>query len=131
MPAAALLAVVVGALAYFFTDQRATGVLAALLVLAHLPLDFITGRKLFWPGGELMGLRLYDHPIGDFVVEVALVVARLVAAAPAGVGTAMGDRTRRARLAPRDPGLGRGGRGDQGRREAVGLRGAGRASGSD
>jgi hypothetical protein len=74
IPAAALLAVVVGALAYFFTDQRATGVLAALLVLAHLPPDFITGRKLFWPGAELMGLRLYDHPIGDFVLEAALVI---------------------------------------------------------
>jgi len=73
LPAAAILAVVFGALAYFFTNQRATGVLAALLVLAHLPLDFITGRKLFWPGGELMGLRLYDHPIGDFVVEFSLV----------------------------------------------------------
>jgi hypothetical protein len=74
IPAAALLAVVVGALAYYFTDQRATGVLPALLVLAHLPLDFITGRKLFWPGAELMGLRLYDHPIGDFVLEAALVI---------------------------------------------------------
>jgi hypothetical protein len=75
LPAAAILAVVVGAVAYFFTDQRATGVLAALLVLAHLPLDFLTGHKLFWPGGELMGLRLYDHPIGDLVVEFVLVFA--------------------------------------------------------
>jgi hypothetical protein len=74
VPAAALLAVVVGALAYYFTDQRATGVLSALLVLAHLPPDFITGRKLFWPGAEMMGLRLYDHPIGDFFVEGALIV---------------------------------------------------------
>ena len=74
VPAAALLAVIVGALAYYFTDQRATGVLSALLVLAHLPPDFITGRKLFWPGAEMMGLRLYDHPIGDFFVEAALVI---------------------------------------------------------
>ena len=74
VPAAALIAVVVGALAYYFTGQRATGALSALLVLAHLPPDFITGRKLFWPGAEMMGLRLYDHPIGDFVVEAALVV---------------------------------------------------------
>lgn len=73
LPAAALLAVVVGSVAYYFTGQRATGLLAALLVLAHLPPDYITGRKLFWPGGELMGLRLYDHPIPDFVVEYALV----------------------------------------------------------
>jgi len=74
VPAAALLAVVVGALAYYFTGQRATGGLSALLVMVHLPLDFITGRKLFWPGAELAGLRLYDHPIGDFVLETALVV---------------------------------------------------------
>ena len=73
VPAAALIAAVVGALAYYFTDQRATGILSALLVLAHLPPDFITGRKLFWPGAEMMGLRLYDHPIGDFVLEAALV----------------------------------------------------------
>ena len=72
--AAALLGVVFGALAYYVTGQRATGVLSTLLVLVHLPLDFITGRKLFWPGAELMGLRLYDHPIGDFFVESALVV---------------------------------------------------------
>ena len=74
VPAAALLAVVVGALAYYFTGQRATGALSALLVLAHLPPDFITGRKLFWPGAEMMGLRLYDHPIGDFALEAALVL---------------------------------------------------------
>jgi membrane-bound metal-dependent hydrolase YbcI (DUF457 family) len=73
VPAAALVAVVVGALAYYFTGRRATGVLSALLVLAHLPPDFITGRKLFWPGAELMGLRLYDHPAGDFALEAALV----------------------------------------------------------
>jgi hypothetical protein len=74
VPAAALLAVVFGAVAYYFTDQRATGVLSALLVLAHLPPDYITGRKLFWPGAELMGLRLYDHPIGDFALEALLVL---------------------------------------------------------
>jgi hypothetical protein len=72
--AAALLAVVVGAVAYFATGQRATGWLAAVLVLAHLPADFITGRKLFWPGGELMGLRLYERPAADFVLEGLLVL---------------------------------------------------------
>jgi membrane-bound metal-dependent hydrolase YbcI (DUF457 family) len=84
LPAAALLAVVVGSLSYFFTGQRATGVLAALLVLAHLPLDFITGRKLFWPGAELMGLRLYEHPFADFALESALVFLgwRLLRARP-------------------------------------------------
>jgi membrane-bound metal-dependent hydrolase YbcI (DUF457 family) len=74
VPAAALLAVIVGALAYYFTDQRATGLLSALLVLAHLPPDFLTGHKLFWPGADMMGLRLYDHPIADFALEAALVI---------------------------------------------------------
>ncbi|MFL5620616.1 MAG: hypothetical protein ACJ79A_19735 [Gemmatimonadaceae bacterium] len=73
-PAAVLIAAVTGAIAYFATGQRVTGVLAAVLVLAHLPPDYVTGRKLFWPGGELLGLRLYDHPLADFAVE-ALIAA--------------------------------------------------------
>jgi hypothetical protein len=74
VPAAALIAVVMGAAAYLGTNQRATGVLAALLVLSHVPLDFITGYKLFWPGDELRGLRLYNWPALDFVLEAALTV---------------------------------------------------------
>ena len=72
IPAAALIAVAIGAAAYFFTGQRATGLLAALLVLAHVPLDFVTGYKLFWPGDELRGLRLYNWPVFDFLLEGAL-----------------------------------------------------------
>jgi hypothetical protein len=72
VPAAALIAVVTGAVAYAATGRRITGTLVALLVLAHLPLDYVTGRKLFWPGGELAGLRLYDYAIADFVIESLL-----------------------------------------------------------
>ena len=74
LPAAVLIAAVTGALAYFATGTRVTGVLSALLVLAHLPPDYLTGHKLFWPGGELMGLGLYDYPLIDFVLE-ALIAA--------------------------------------------------------
>ena len=74
LPAAAIIAVVTGAVAYFATDRRATGVLCMLMTLVHLPLDYVTGRKLFWPGGELMGLNLYEQPMADFVVETALAV---------------------------------------------------------
>ena len=74
IPAAALIAAVTGAIAYFATDQRVTGLFAALLVAAHLPLDFITGRKLFWPGGELLGLRLYEYPLGDFALEALILL---------------------------------------------------------
>jgi len=75
LPAAALIAVVTGAVAYAATGRRVTGLLVAVLVLAHLPLDYVTGRKLFWPGGELEGLRLYDYPIADFAVESLLAAA--------------------------------------------------------
>jgi LexA-binding, inner membrane-associated putative hydrolase len=72
LPAAALIAAVTGGAAFLVTGQRATGLLAMLLVLAHVPLDFITGHKLFWPGDELRGLRLYDWPVLDFLLEGAL-----------------------------------------------------------
>jgi hypothetical protein len=72
LPAAALIAMVTGAVAYFATDRRSTGVLCVLMTLSHLPLDYITGRKLFYPGGELLGLSLYEHPAADFVLEAAM-----------------------------------------------------------
>jgi hypothetical protein len=72
LPAAALVAAATGALAYLGTNQRATGLLAAALVLVHVPLDYITGYKLFWPGGELHGLRLYNWPVLDFLLEGVL-----------------------------------------------------------
>jgi len=72
VPAAALIAIVTGAVAYAATGRRVTGVLAAALVLAHLPLDYVTGHKLFWPGGEFAGLRLYEYPTADFAVESLL-----------------------------------------------------------
>ena len=73
-PAAVLIAAVTGAVAYLATGQRITGVLAAALVLAHLPPDYVTGRKLFWPGGELQGLRLYNYPLADFALEALIAV---------------------------------------------------------
>jgi hypothetical protein len=72
LPAVALIAAVTGLIAYVATDLRATGLLAALLVLLHMPLDYVTGQKLFWPGGELLGLRLYYYPLADFLVEAAM-----------------------------------------------------------
>ena len=75
LPAVALIAAVTGAIAWFATDRRVTGVLAAMLVLAHAPLDYVTGLKLFWPGGELMGLRLYEYPLADFALESLIVIA--------------------------------------------------------
>jgi len=75
VPAAVLIAAVMGGIAFLATGQRATGLIAATMTLVHVPLDYVTGYKLFWPGGEIAGLRLYEYPVADFVVEAALVSA--------------------------------------------------------
>ena len=72
IPAAALSAGVLGGVAYLATGSRPAGLLVAGLVFAHLPLDFVTGRKVYWPGGPLLGLHLYRRPLLDFLVEVPI-----------------------------------------------------------
>lgn len=75
VPAAALLAAVLGGAALLVTDSRATAVATALMVLLHLPLDLVTGHKIFWPGGPMMGLGVYRHPLLDFVIEAPILIA--------------------------------------------------------
>jgi len=49
------------------------------VVVSHMLLDWITGYKPTWPGGRMIGLQLYDHPIADFIAEgVAIVVGTLL-----------------------------------------------------
>jgi hypothetical protein len=72
VPAAALTAAVLGGIVFLATGSRTAGLVTAAVVMAHLPLDFVTGHKIFWPGGPLLGLSLYDHPALDFLVEVPL-----------------------------------------------------------
>ena len=73
--AAALTGAVLGGAAFLATGSRGAGLLTALVVLAHLPLDLVTGHKIFWPGGPLIGLHLYRRPLLDFVAEVPILVA--------------------------------------------------------
>jgi hypothetical protein len=75
VPAAALIAAIVGGAAFLTTGLRSAGLMTAAVTMAHLPLDFVTGLKLFWPGGELLGLHLYTRPGWDFAVESAMVLA--------------------------------------------------------
>lgn len=75
VPAAALLAAVVGGAALLVTGSRATAIASALMVLLHLPLDLVTGHKIFWPGGPMMGLYLYQRPLLDFVIEAPMLLA--------------------------------------------------------
>lgn len=71
VPAALLLAACLGGVAVL-AGRRETAAFVVLIVMLHLPMDFITGRKLYWPGGEMYGLRLYDRPLADFLLETTL-----------------------------------------------------------
>ena len=53
-------------------DWRAALVVSGV-ILSHMFLDWITGYKPTWPGGPMIGLRFYDHPIADFVAEAAVI----------------------------------------------------------
>src|SRR3981081_908495 len=74
IPAIALFSVL-GFAAYAIAtrDWRAALVVAAV-ILSHMFLDWITGYKPTWPGGPMIGLRFYDHPIADFIAEAAVIV---------------------------------------------------------
>ena len=74
MPAIAVLALL-GFAAYAIAARDWKGALVvAAVIVSHMFLDWITGYKPTWPGGPMIGLRLYDHPIADFVAE-GLVIA--------------------------------------------------------
>lgn len=67
----ALAAVVIGWV--LFTNGKIAGLLA-LAVLVHLPADFVTGEKLLWYNGPVVGLNLYRWPIADFFIELPVIV---------------------------------------------------------
>jgi hypothetical protein len=73
---AVLLFAVVGFVAYAAATRDWTGALVvAAVILSHLLLDWITGYKPTWPGGPMIGLELYDHPLADFVAEGIVIFA--------------------------------------------------------
>ncbi len=74
-PVLLLQAAVVSGLALLVTGSRATAGVFAAVVLLHTPADYFTGRKLFEPGGELVGLLWYDRPLLDFAFESTWVLA--------------------------------------------------------
>jgi hypothetical protein len=64
------------ALIYFALSRVKLDAFAVWLTyVSHWPADFITGLKPTWPGGPTVGLLLYAHPLGDILVESALIVA--------------------------------------------------------
>jgi hypothetical protein len=72
---AVLLLMLVGFAAYAAATRDWAGALViAAVILSHIFLDWITGYKPTWPGGPMIGLGLYDHPIADFVIEAIVIV---------------------------------------------------------
>jgi membrane-bound metal-dependent hydrolase YbcI (DUF457 family) len=60
----------VGSVAYaLIARDRAGGALVAAVIVSHMMLDWITGTKPTWPGGPMIGLQLYAHPVADFFAE--------------------------------------------------------------
>jgi hypothetical protein len=74
LPALLLQAAVIGGIAFLVTGSRVVALLFVTVVMLHMPGDLITGRKLVMPGGEMAGLRLYDQPVTDWLVEVPVVI---------------------------------------------------------
>ena len=73
LPAVALLATLIALLARWqLKSWRLAGVMAALTVL-HVVADYITGDKVLWFGGPIVGLDLYDWPWADLVVESCVI----------------------------------------------------------
>lgn len=73
IPAAMLLAACLAGAAVL-CGRREIAALVFLVVMLHLPLDYVTGRKLYWPGGEMYGLGWYDRRLADFAIESALAI---------------------------------------------------------
>jgi len=71
---AVLLFALVGILGYGIVarDWRG-GLVVGAVIVSHMLLDWLTGYKPTWPGGPMIGLRLYAHPIADFIVEGAVI----------------------------------------------------------
>lgn len=67
---AVLVFALLGFVAYaLITRDRVGGALIAAVIVSHMMLDWITGTKPTWPGGPMIGLQLYSHPIADFIAE--------------------------------------------------------------
>lgn len=75
LPAVALLSAIAVTAYAVRTRDLAGGLIVAGVVVSHVLLDLVTGYKPTWPGGPVLGLGLYSHPVKDFVLESLIIVA--------------------------------------------------------
>jgi hypothetical protein len=94
IPSVALGASIVGLVYGLWRRDGAGATLLAVTYASHWAADLFTGTgKPTWGGGPTLGLSLYEHPILDFVIESALLLAAWLLLWPAR------DRRRSAPLA--------------------------------
>jgi len=81
VPAVLVLALALTVAAYARTRGAGLALVIGAVTVSHPLADYLTGWKPTWPGGPMIGLRLYGHPIADFVTEgmVILIGALLYA----------------------------------------------------
>jgi hypothetical protein len=75
LPAIAALIAVLGAAAFLFLGTRRAAAIVGLMVVAHLLPDWITGEKILWAHGPVVGLDLYRWPKLDFAFEAPIIFA--------------------------------------------------------
>jgi len=74
LPAIVVLSAVVAAVYYASRRDAVGSALVAGIVVSHMVADFLTGLKPTWPGGPYIGLRFYERPVIDFVIEATVIV---------------------------------------------------------
>ncbi|HEY6090243.1 MAG TPA: hypothetical protein VD771_10705 [Gemmatimonadaceae bacterium] len=74
IPAVALFAVVAFAIYGLGTRDWTGAAVLGAVVVSHYLLDLVTGSKPTWPGGPMVGLGWYAHPVLDFIAEGVVIV---------------------------------------------------------
>ncbi len=74
LPAVALLCAIALTMYRVKRGDMVSGLIVAGVVVSHMVLDWITGYKPTWPGGPMIGLRLYAHPTADLILESVVIV---------------------------------------------------------
>jgi hypothetical protein len=74
VPAVVVFSLVGFALYALKTRDWTAALVVAGVIFSHMLLDWVTGYKPGWPGGPMIGLGLYSHPLVDFIVEGVLIV---------------------------------------------------------
>ncbi len=78
LPAVAVLCAIVLTTYRVKRGDMVSGLIVSGVVISHMVLDWITGYKPTWPGGPMIGLRLYAHPIADLILESVVIIVGVV-----------------------------------------------------